>query len=54
MDVVDEVTKLEIDKYGRYGPKDRPYPVSARVTSLRVEPAARAADPTTESTASPS
>lgn len=42
MEVVDAVTKLEIDKYGRYGPKDRPYPVDARVTSLRVEPAAAA------------
>ncbi|MDJ0848239.1 MAG: peptidylprolyl isomerase [Myxococcota bacterium] len=38
-EVVDAVTKLEIDKYGRYGPTDRPYPVEARVVSIRVEPA---------------
>jgi peptidyl-prolyl cis-trans isomerase B (cyclophilin B) len=40
MDVVDAVTELEIDKYGRYGPKDRPYPVDARLVSAHIEPAA--------------
>jgi cyclophilin family peptidyl-prolyl cis-trans isomerase len=39
MDVVDAITRLEIDKYGRYGPTDRPYPVSAVVQSIRIEPA---------------
>lgn len=37
MDVVDAVTKLEIDVYGRYGPIDRPYPVSAIVEGVRIE-----------------
>lgn len=40
MDVVDAVTKLKIDKYGRYGPPDRPYPVNATLDSVRIEPAA--------------
>jgi len=31
LDVVDAVAALEIDKYGRYGPRDRPYPVSATI-----------------------
>jgi len=39
MEVVDAITKLEIDKFGRYGPTDRPYPVSAVVESIRVDPA---------------
>jgi len=34
MDVVDAITQLEIDKFGRYGPTDRPYPVDARVVSV--------------------
>jgi peptidyl-prolyl cis-trans isomerase B (cyclophilin B) len=42
MDVVDAITKLEIDKYGRYGPRNRPYPKDARVTSIRIERAAAA------------
>jgi cyclophilin family peptidyl-prolyl cis-trans isomerase len=40
MDVVDAITALELDKYGRYGPRDRPYPVSAVVETIRIEPAA--------------
>jgi peptidyl-prolyl cis-trans isomerase B (cyclophilin B) len=39
MEVVDAVTQLEIDKYGRYGPRDRPYPVDARIASARIEAA---------------
>jgi len=39
MEVVDAVTALEIDKYGRYGPRDRPYPVSAVIESIRIESA---------------
>jgi len=42
MEVVDAITKLEIDKFGRYGPPDRPYPVSAQVESIRIEGAAPA------------
>jgi cyclophilin family peptidyl-prolyl cis-trans isomerase len=37
MDVVDAITQLEIDTYGRYGPTDRPHPVSAVIESVRVE-----------------
>jgi cyclophilin family peptidyl-prolyl cis-trans isomerase len=36
MDVVDAITRLEIDKYGRYGPRDRPYPRSATIESVRI------------------
>jgi cyclophilin family peptidyl-prolyl cis-trans isomerase len=37
MEVVGAITRLEIDKFGRYGPPDRPYPVSAVVESIRIE-----------------
>jgi cyclophilin family peptidyl-prolyl cis-trans isomerase len=40
MDVVEAITRLEIDQYGRYGPTDRPYPVSAVVESVQIRPAA--------------
>ncbi len=39
MDVVDAITALEIDRYGRYGPPDRPYPVDARIEHVRIESA---------------
>ena len=39
IEVVDAVTELAIDKYGRYGPRDRPYPKDARIASIRIEPA---------------
>src|SRR3990172_3146881 len=39
MVVVDAITALEIDKYGRYGPRDRPYPKSAVVESVKIHPA---------------
>jgi peptidyl-prolyl cis-trans isomerase B (cyclophilin B) len=39
MPVVDAITALEIDKYGRYGPRDRPYPKAAVIESVRVVPA---------------
>jgi cyclophilin family peptidyl-prolyl cis-trans isomerase len=42
MEVVDAIAKLEIDKFGRYGPPGRPYPVSALVESIRIEAAAPA------------
>ena len=41
MEVVDAITELEIDTYGRWGPRNRPYPVEAIVESLRIEPAAK-------------
>jgi peptidyl-prolyl cis-trans isomerase B (cyclophilin B) len=37
MEVVDAITELAIDKYGRYGPPDRPYPVNATIEHLRIE-----------------
>jgi cyclophilin family peptidyl-prolyl cis-trans isomerase len=37
LEVIDEVAGLEIDKFGRYGPPDRPYPVSAVVESIHIE-----------------
>ena len=36
MEVVDAITKLELDTYGRYGPPNRPYPVDARVSEVRL------------------
>jgi len=39
MEVVDAITELEIDAYGRYGPRDRPYPKDATVVSISIEPA---------------
>lgn len=40
MDVVDAITELEIDVYGRHGKRNRPYPKDARITTLRIERAA--------------
>ncbi len=45
MSVVDAVTQLEIDKYGRYGPRDRPYPKPAVIESVRILPADARLDP---------
>ena len=39
MDVVDRIAGLEIDKFGRWGPRDRPYPVQAVVEGSRIEAA---------------
>ncbi len=39
MEVVDAITELEIDVYGRFGLPNRPDPVAARVESIRIEPA---------------
>jgi cyclophilin family peptidyl-prolyl cis-trans isomerase len=39
MDVVDRITEFEIDVYGRYGPRDRPYPEDAKIVSIAIEPA---------------
>src|SRR5262245_19935619 len=43
MEVVDAVTRVEIDTYGRYGPTDRPYPENVVIESIRIEPASAAA-----------
>jgi peptidyl-prolyl cis-trans isomerase B (cyclophilin B) len=54
METVDAIAALEIDVYGRYGPRDRPYPVSATIESARVERAdaasVAAADPPAKAT----
>jgi cyclophilin family peptidyl-prolyl cis-trans isomerase len=39
MDVVDAITRMEIDKYGRFGPRDRPYPTPALIESVAILPA---------------
>jgi len=39
MDVVDAITAMPIDTYGRYGPRDRPYPEPIVVESIRIEKA---------------
>ena len=44
MEVVDRITEMEIDKYGRYGPPDRPYPVDVVLTKATLqEPAPQVA-----------
>src|SRR5262249_24345280 len=45
MDVAEAVTHLQIDKYGRYGPPDRPYPVPALVDAVTIRPASEASAP---------
>jgi len=37
IEVVDAITEVEIDTYGRYGPPDRPYPVSVVIEAVRIE-----------------
>ncbi len=37
IEVVDTITEVEIDTYGRYGPKDRPHPVSVVIDAVRIE-----------------
>jgi peptidyl-prolyl cis-trans isomerase B (cyclophilin B) len=39
MDVVDAAMNVEIDTYGRYGPRDRPYPEPIVIESIRIEKA---------------
>jgi peptidyl-prolyl cis-trans isomerase B (cyclophilin B) len=53
MDVVDAVAALEIDKYGRFGPRDRPYPKPALIESVKLLPPAAAAAPLAASPAPP-
>jgi hypothetical protein len=43
MDVVDAITELEIDEFGRWGPRDRPYPVEAVLVKARLTEAGDAA-----------
>jgi peptidyl-prolyl cis-trans isomerase B (cyclophilin B) len=44
LDVVDAIAALPLDTYGRYGPRDRPYPEPALVESVRIEAAGAAAE----------
>ncbi len=37
IEVVDAITELELDTYGRYGPTDRPYPVNATIEKAWIE-----------------
>ena len=37
IEVVDAITEVEIDTYGRYGPPDRPYPVPVVIAGVRIE-----------------
>jgi peptidyl-prolyl cis-trans isomerase B (cyclophilin B) len=37
IEVVDAITEVEIDTYGRYGPTNRPYPVPVVIESVRIE-----------------
>jgi cyclophilin family peptidyl-prolyl cis-trans isomerase len=37
IEVVDAITEVEIDTYGRYGPPERPHPVSVVIESVRIE-----------------
>jgi peptidyl-prolyl cis-trans isomerase B (cyclophilin B) len=37
MEVVDAATQVELDKFGRYGPPDRPYPVDVVLTRAVLE-----------------
>ena len=37
--VVDSISQVQLDKYGRYGPRDRPHPVPVVIRTLRIEPA---------------
>jgi peptidyl-prolyl cis-trans isomerase B (cyclophilin B) len=39
MDVVDAITEMEIDEFGRYGPENRPHPRDARILTIRMAPA---------------
>lgn len=45
METVDAVTQLEIDRFGRYGPPNRPYPENATIVSARIETTATTAPP---------
>jgi peptidyl-prolyl cis-trans isomerase B (cyclophilin B) len=37
IEVVDAITEVEIDTYGRYGPINRPYPVPVVIEAVRIE-----------------
>jgi peptidyl-prolyl cis-trans isomerase B (cyclophilin B) len=37
IEVVDAISEVEIDTYGRYGPAERPYPIPVLIESVRIE-----------------
>jgi cyclophilin family peptidyl-prolyl cis-trans isomerase len=37
IEVVDAISEVEIDTYGRYGPTERPYPIPVLIESVRIE-----------------
>jgi cyclophilin family peptidyl-prolyl cis-trans isomerase len=39
IEVVDAITKVPLDTYGRYGPENRPHPDQVVMHSIRIEPA---------------
>jgi len=39
IEVVDAITEVELDTYGRYGPRDLPYPEPVVIETIRIEPA---------------
>jgi peptidyl-prolyl cis-trans isomerase B (cyclophilin B) len=39
IEVVDAITQVEIDTYGRYGPQNLPYPDPVVIETIRIEPA---------------
>ena len=47
MEAVDAIAEFEVDVYGRYGPRDRPYPEDASVVSISIEPAYAPDEPLT-------
>jgi cyclophilin family peptidyl-prolyl cis-trans isomerase len=39
IEVVDAITQVPLDTYGRFGPPDLPYPESVVIETIRIEPA---------------
>jgi len=37
IEVVDAISEVEIDTYGRYGPAERPHPIPVLIESVRIE-----------------
>lgn len=54
IETVDAITEVEIDKFGRYGPPDRPYPEPVVIASIRLTEAPSRSRITTSSAGSTS
>jgi peptidyl-prolyl cis-trans isomerase B (cyclophilin B) len=37
IEVVDAITQVKIDKFGRYGPPNRPYPINVVIETIQIE-----------------